>query len=52
MNGADLEQAGYARALWIPSTEPHWLRPGGHSVCSETEALRELAELLGEEADA
>jgi hypothetical protein len=52
MNGADLEQAGYARALWIPPTEPHWLRPGGNSVCSERDALRELAELLGGEDDA
>jgi hypothetical protein len=47
VDGVGLEQAGYARALWIPSPEPHWLRPGGQSSCSETEALRELAELVG-----
>lgn len=43
----DLTEFGYSRALWVPSPERWWLRPGGHGICTESEALRELAELVG-----
>jgi hypothetical protein len=54
VDGAGLEQAGYSRALWIAAPRRLWLAPGGLRVVSEEDALRELAELVGdaEEEDA
>jgi hypothetical protein len=51
VDGSTLLAAGYSRALWIPRPEPHWVRPDGHSAVSQAEALREVAEMLGEEDD-
>jgi hypothetical protein len=44
----DLLRAGYVRALWLFGEPKHYLRPDGLSVCTEDEALRELAELVGD----
>jgi hypothetical protein len=41
MNAADLANAGWTRALWMPGP-PHWMDPTGRYVRSETEALAEL----------
>jgi hypothetical protein len=41
-----LFQAGYVRALWVPSPERWWMRPDSQSVCPEHQALAELAEDL------
>jgi hypothetical protein len=46
---AALVRHGYSRALWVPSPERYWLRPGGLSVVSEEQALAEVAELEGGE---
>jgi hypothetical protein len=43
----DLEAFGYVRALWLFGEPKHYLRPDGLSVCTEEEALRETAELVG-----
>jgi hypothetical protein len=33
----------------VSSTANHYGRPGGHSVCNQYQALREVADLLGKE---
>jgi hypothetical protein len=42
----NLEQFGYSRAVWVAAPGQWWLRPGGLAVCTEEEALREVAELV------
>jgi hypothetical protein len=42
----DLQSLGYSRALWIAAPGTWYLRPDGNSVCSEAEALAEVAELV------
>jgi hypothetical protein len=42
----DLAAHGYMRALWLFGEPKHYLRPNGLSVCTEEEALREVAELV------
>jgi hypothetical protein len=49
ITGAHLEQAGFTRALWVPSPEKWYLRPGGLSICSEHVAIKEVAEMLKEQ---
>jgi hypothetical protein len=47
ITGEDLLRHGYSRALWIAAPGKWWLRPGSLSVCSEEEAIAEVAELVG-----
>jgi hypothetical protein len=42
----DLAAHGYMRALWLFGEPKQYLRPNGLSVCTEEEALREVAELV------
>jgi hypothetical protein len=48
VTGAHLEAAGFGRALWVPSPEKWYLRPGGLSICPEHVAIEEVAEMLKE----
>jgi hypothetical protein len=49
VTGAHLEAAGYTRALWVPSPEKWYLRPGGLSICPEHVAIREVPAMLKEQ---
>ena len=49
MTAEDLLRGGYVRALWLFGEPKRYLRPDGLSVCTEEEALREIAELVGED---
>jgi hypothetical protein len=46
VSGVDLERAGYVRALWFFGEPKYYVRPDGLSVCTEEEALREIAEVV------
>ena len=54
VDGAGLEQAGYSRALWIAAPRPLVAGAGRPALRQRGDALRELAELVGdvEEEDA